>query len=113
MFNKELKAELKALKDLYVQVQDKLDALLEDYDSYLEWRKMADANEASAVKQGKFYIRSSDIALLEKFIQEVNKDPDLAILMTTPEGTTLTLRSHPQISKINKSTNYGKYSEEE
>lgn len=113
MFNKELKEELKVLKNLYIEVQNKLDNLLDDYDGYLEWKKMADANSSSAAKQGKFYIQASDLALLEKFIQEVNKDPDLAVLMTTAEGTTLTLRSHPQQLKSPRSTNYGKYSEEE
>lgn len=113
MLFKELREEIKTLKELYVTTNNKLDELTEDYENYLEWKKMADANSSSAAKQGKFYIRSSDIALLEKFIQEVNKDPDLAVLMTTAEGTTLTLRSYPQSNKVTKSINYNKYSEEE
>ena len=70
--------------------------LQEDYKEYLEWKRMRDANEKAAATMGHFYISADDTAMLERLIQEVNKDPDLAILMTTAQGTTLTLRSHPQ-----------------
>ena len=89
MFDKELKREIKEIKGV-------LSNMISDWDDYLEWKKMRDANRMSAEKQGHFYITADDTALLEKLIQETNKDPDLAVLLTTAQGTTLTLRSHPQ-----------------
>ena len=51
--------------------------------------------------------------MLERLIQEVNKDPELAVLLTTAQGTTLTLRSHPQPKQSLNLANYGKFNENE
>ena len=74
---------------------------------------MRDANEEAAANMGHFYITADDSTLLERLIQEVNKDPDLAVLLTTAQGTTLTLRSHPQPKMTSSTINYGKFAEEE
>lgn len=95
MFNKQVKAEIQGLKAILMDQEDRLSKLEEDYDDFLEWKKMRDANAEAAAKQGHFYISADDTALLERFIQEVNRDPDLAILMTTAGGTTVSLRTHP------------------
>ena len=119
MFNTKLKQEVTAIKNVIEEMMteiaefkenyenfliwkntvDEMTAeianLKKDYGDYLEWRKMRDANEETAAKQGHFYISADDTALLERFIQEVNRDPDLAILMTTAGGTTVSLRTHP------------------
>lgn len=113
MFNKELKLEIAAVKNTVEEMMGELAKLQEDYKEYLEWKKMRDANADAAAKMGHFYITADDLAMLEKFIQEVNKDPDLAVLMTTPQGTTLSLRSHPQPKQSIKVTNYNKFNEEE
>ena len=120
MFNKKLKLEVKALteelkstKDEVARLTKVIKELKTDYGSYLEWKKMRDANEDAAAKMGHFYISADDIAMLEKFIQVVNKDPDLAVLMTTAQGTTMSLRSHPQPQVRDSMINYRKYSEEE
>ena len=94
MFNNELKLEVLAIKNTVEEMMGELAKLQEDYKDYLEWKKMRDANEEAAAKMGHFYITADDLAMLEKFIQEVNKDPDLAVLMTTSQGTTMSLRSH-------------------
>ena len=113
MFNKELKLEIAAVKNTVEEMMGELTKLQEDYKEYLEWKKMRDANADAAAKMGHFYITADDLAMLEKFIQEVNRDPDLAVLMTTSQGTTLSLRSHPQPQKSIKVTNYSKFAEEE
>ena len=115
MFNKRTEAEIEMLKSTLEDQEIRLNNLEEDYSDYLEWRKMRDANEKAAATQGHFYINADDIAMLEKFIQEVNKDPDLAVLMTTPQGTTLSLRAHKQPNNNNKSflSLIGKYEDEE
>lgn len=120
MFNKKLKLEVKALQ-LGIEIasaeiaglKGMFNNLQEDYKDYLEWKKMRDANEETAAKLGHFYITADDTALLERLIQEVNKDPDLAVLLTTAQGTTLTLRSHPQPQVRDNFINYKKYAEEE
>ena len=96
MFNKQLKAEIQGLKAILMDQENRLSKLEKDYDDFLEWKKMRDANERAAATMGHFYITADDTAMLEKLIKEVNKDPDLAVLMTTANGTTLTLRTHPQ-----------------
>lgn len=96
MFNKELKAEVQGLKAFLMNQEERLGRLEKDYEAFLEWKKMRDANEEAASKMGHFYISADDVALLERLIMETNKDPDLAVLMTTPQGTTVSLRTHPQ-----------------
>ncbi len=114
MFNNELKLEVLAIKNTVEEMMGELAKLQEDYKDFLEWKKMRDANEKAAATLGHFYITADDTAMLEKLIQEVNKDPDLAVLMTTAQGTTLSLRSHPQPKQKSLSiTNYSKFTEEE
>ena len=113
MFNKDLKLEVIAIKNTVEEMMGELAKLQEDYKDFLEWKKMRDANEKAAATLGHFYISADDTAMLEKLIQEVNKDPDLAVLMTTAQGTTLSLRSHPQPQQSVKITNYNKFNEEE
>jgi len=91
-----LKSEIEAIKRFIEDDEAELAELKEDYAEYIEWRKMRDANEKAAAKMGHFYVSAEDTALLERLIQEVNKDPDLAVLLTTAQGTTLTLRSYPK-----------------
>lgn len=90
-----LKAEVESAEAYILDLEDRIKKLTENYNEYLEWKKMRDANAEAAAKQGHFYISADDTALLERFIQEVNRDPDLAILMTTAGGTTVSLRTHP------------------
>ena len=113
MFNNELKSEVKAIKNTVEEMMIEIASLKEDYNEYLEWRKMRDANEKTAATMGHFYITADDSALLERLIQEVNRDPDLAVLLTTAQGTTLTLRSHPHPQMTSSTINYGKYAEDE
>ncbi len=113
MFNKKLKQEIKALENKVEELNGELVVLKADYKDYLEWCKMRNANEDAAAKMGHFYITADDSALLERLIQECNKDKDLAVLLTTAQGTTLTLRSHPQPQIRNSLVNYKKYVEEE
>ena len=96
MFNSKLRLEVAAIKNTVEEMMTEIAELKKDWDDYLEWRKMRDANEKAAATQGHWYISTKDAALIEKCIQEINKDPDLAVLLTSAEGTTLTLRSHPQ-----------------
>lgn len=111
--NKELKQEIKAIKKTVDELIGELVVLKADYHDYLEWCKMRNANEEAAAKMGHFYITADDSALLERLIQECNKDKDLAVLLTTAQGTTLTLRSHPQPQVKDSLVNYKKYAEEE
>ena len=113
MFNNNLKKEIKAIKNTVEELMKDIAELKKDYNEYLEWKKMRDANEEAAAKLGHFYITADDSALLERLIQEVNKDPDLAVLLTTAQGTTLTLRSHPRPQIKDNFIDYSKYSEEE
>lgn len=113
MFNNELKQEVASIKKKTVKMASEIAELKEDYNDFLEWKKMRDANAEAAAKMGHFYITADDSALLERLIQEVNKDPDLAVLLTTAQGTTLTLRSHPQPQIKDSLINYRKYTEEE
>lgn len=91
-----LKSEIETIKKFIEEDEVELAELKENYDDFLEWKKMRDANEKAAATQGHWYISAKDAALIEKCIQEINKDPDLAVLLTSAEGTTLSLRSHPQ-----------------
>lgn len=95
MFNKELKLEVEAIKNTVEEMMTEIASLKEDYEDYLEWKKMRDANAKEAEKLGHFYIGADNVALLERFIQEINKDPDLAVIMNAPDGTTYSLRTHP------------------
>lgn len=113
MFNDGLKLEVLAIKKTVEEMMTEMAKFKENYDEYLEWKKMRDANEETAAKIGHFYITADDSALLERLIQEVNKDPDLAVLLTTAQGTTLSLRSHPQPQIKDSLINYKKYSEGE
>lgn len=113
MFNTELKQEVASIKKKAAKMAAEISELKEDYNDFLEWKKMRDANAEAAAKMGHFYITADDSALLERLIQEVNKDPDLAVLLTTAQGTTLTLRSHPQPQVKDSLINYRKYTEEE
>ena len=108
-----LKSEIETIKKFIEDDEAELAELKENYAEFLEWKKMKTANEEAAAKMGHFYISADDVAMLEKFIQVVNKDPDLAVLMTTPQGTTMSLRSHPQPKQSIKVTNYNKFNEEE
>lgn len=110
---KELEISFKALQQIVKRLTADNAKFKAGWDEYLEWRKMRDANEETAAKLGHFYITADDTALLERLIQEVNKDPDLAVLLTTAQGTTLTLRSHPQPQVKDNFINYKKYAEEE
>lgn len=110
---KKLEAELKALQFIVAELTADNVKFNTDWDEYLEWKKMRDANEETAAKIGHFYITADDSALLERLIQKVNKDPDLAVLLTTAQGTTLTLRSHPQPQVRDNFINYKKFAEEE
>jgi len=115
MFNKKTEAEIEMLKSTLEDQEIRLNNLEEDYSEFLEWKKMRDANAEAAAKQGHFYISADDTALLERFIQEINRDPDLAVLMTTAGGTTVSLRTHPHPN--NSDTSFlnliGKYEGEE
>lgn len=115
--NKRLKELLLEVKELQLKVK-KLTAdnakLKENYYDYLEWKKMRDANEETAAKMGHWYISANDAALIEKCIQEINRDEDLCALLTSAEGTTLSLRVHRQPNAKNASflNLIGKYNEE-
>lgn len=113
MFNDGLKLEVLAIKKTVEEMMTEMAKFKEDYDEYLEWKKMRDANEETAAKLGHFYITADDSALLERLIQEVNKDPDLAVLLTTAQGTTLSLRSHPQPQIKDSLVNYKRFAEGE
>lgn len=120
MFNKKLRLEVKAITEELKHTKDGLNRLtrlvkeiMVDWDEYLEWKKMRGANEEAAAKMGHFYITADDSALLERLIQEVNKDKDLAVLLTTAQGTTLSLRSHPQPQVKDNFINYKKFAEGE
>jgi hypothetical protein len=110
---RELECSHKALQQIVKRLTADNAKFRADWDEYIEWKKMRDANAETAAKIGHFYITADDSALLERLIQEVNKDPDLAVLLTTAQGTTLTLRSHPQPQVRDSLVNYSKYSEEE
>lgn len=111
--NKQLKLEITAVKSTIEEMMAEIAEFKENYEQFLEWKKMRNANEEAAAKMGHFYITAEDSALLERLIQECNKDPDLAVLLTTAQGTTLTLRSHPQHKAASSTINYGKFAEEE
>lgn len=93
---KELKQEIKAVKNTVEELMTEIASLKEDYNDYLEWKKMRDANEEAAAKMGHWYITAEDAALIEKCIQEINKNEDLCALLTSANGTTLSLRVHKQ-----------------
>jgi len=95
MFNNELKLEVLSIKQTVEGLMKEVEELKADYHDYLEWKKMRDANRETAATMGHFYITADDTALLEKLIQECNKDENLAVLLTTAQGTTLSLRSYP------------------
>lgn len=111
MFDKDVKLRLVNVEDFLSLLDSKFTRLEKDWDEFIEWKKMRDANKEAAAKQGHFYISADDVALLEKLIQEVNNDPDLAVIMTTAQGTTLTLRTHPQ-PKLNVFTQFNGLGEE-
>lgn len=113
MFNNELKQEVKAIKNTIEEMMAEIAEFKENYEDFLEWKKMSSANEEAAAKMGHFYITANDTALLERLIQECNKDKDLAVLLTTAQGSTLTLRSHPQPQVKDNLINYSKFSEDE
>lgn len=96
MFNNELKLEVLGIKQTVEELMKEIADLKKDYNDYLEWKKQRDANAQAAAKMGHFYVSADDTALLERLIQECNQDPDLAVLLTTAQGTTLTLRSYPK-----------------
>lgn len=99
---KQLQAELESAKALVLEQESRLNELeirVKELESpeYYEWKSMAIANKEKAGKVGHFYLNSkTDTLLLEQIISEINKDPDLCALLTTSDGTTLSLRVHPQ-----------------
>lgn len=99
MFGTEkLKLEIKTLQALYLELEDKYNKLREIVNSqeWLDsWHQYL-ANREVANESMQFQLTSkTDTQLLEKVIQECNKDPDLAVILRTADGTTLTLRSYP------------------
>lgn len=110
---KQLKLEIEAVKSTVEGLMSEIASLKEDYDDFLEWKKMRDANEAAAAKMGHWYVSATDAALIEKCIQEINKQEDLCALLTNSQGSTLSLRVHPQPKLNSSSVNYGRYAEEE
>lgn len=94
MFNKKELASLRA----YIEIMEKrLSALEEDWEEYSDWKKMKDANENAARKEGYFFLNSkADTVLLEKVISEINANEDLTALFRTSDGATLSLRVHKQ-----------------
>ena len=104
MFKKEIKTEINALKLWLSELETKVNELLSP--EYFEWKSMAAANKDTAAKQGHFYLNSkTDTQLLEQIISEINTNEDLCALLTTSDGTTLSLRVHPQPKNIqNKSS---------
>ena len=111
---KKLEAELKALQLIVERLTADNAKFEADWDEYTEWKKMRDANEETAAKLGHWYISANDAALIEKCIKEINKDEDLCALLTSAEGTTLSLRVHRQPNAKNASflNLIGKYNEE-
>lgn len=114
MFDNKLKLEIKALQKKVEKMTVEIAKFKVDWDEYTEWKKMRDANEKAAAKMGHWYISANDAALIEKCIQEINKDEDLCALLTSAEGTTLSLRVHRQPNSNNASflNLIGKYNEE-
>lgn len=112
--NKELKLEIKALQKKVEKMSAEIAKFKADWDEYLEWKKQSTANEQAAAKMGHWYISANDAALIEKCIQEINKDEDLCALLTSAEGTTLSLRVHrqPNINNASFLNLIGKYNEE-
>jgi uncharacterized protein YukE len=115
-----IKEELAGIKAYILDLQNQIDEIkstLKELNSaeYYDWKSMALANEKSAAQQGHWYLNSkTDAALLEQIISEINKNEDLCALLTTSDGTTVSLRVHPQPKSLgNKSTNYNKFSEDE
>lgn len=104
MFNnkyKQLKSEIESLKTFVVDLDERLTRLEDPH--YFDWKSMALANEESAAKQGHWYLNSrTDTQLLEQIISEINKNEDLCALLTTSDGTTLSLRVHPQPNNYKK-----------
>lgn len=102
MFGKLLKAEIAGLKAYIIDLESRLQNIennVKELQSpeYYEWKSMALANKESAAKQGHWYLNSrTDTQLLEQIISEINNNEDLCALLTTSDGTTLSLRVHPQ-----------------
>lgn len=99
---KELKSENEALKVMLLEQNGKINTLEAEMkemltDEYFEWKSQYEANKKTAGKQGYFFLNSkADTILLEKVISEINNNEDLTALFRTADGTTLSLRVHPQ-----------------
>lgn len=104
MFGNKIKLELKTLQTMYLDLEEKYNKLQETINSqeWLDTWHQYLANKEVAEKSMQFQLTSqTDTQLIEKVIQECNKDPDLAVILRTADGTTLTLRSYP-VSLNNK-----------
>lgn len=95
---KKLELEIKALQAAYCELEEKYNKLQETINSqeWLDLWHQYTANKDVANNSQQFQLISkADTVLLEKIIQTVNKDPTLAVLLRTADGSTLTLRSYP------------------
>lgn len=112
MFKKEIKTEINALKLWLSELETKVNELLSP--EYFEWKSMAAANKEAAAKQGHWYLNSkTDTQLLEQIISEINANEDLCALLTTSDGTTLSLRVHPQPKSIHSRSSLMNFNGEE
>lgn len=85
------------LNETILSLESRISAL--ENSGFAEWKAKQEANADLAAKEGYFYLTSeADTILLERLIQEVNKDPDLAVMIRTSDGATLTLRSYPVVN---------------
>lgn len=121
---KQVKAEIEGIKAYVLALEERVETqakLIKAQDKkikelldpkFYEWKTMSIANEKSAAKQGHWYLNSkTDTQLLEQIISEINKNEDLCALLTTSDGTTLSLRVHSQPKETNRT--YMNFSGEE
>lgn len=115
-WKRDIKKEIETLQEAYCDLETKYNELLETVNSqeWLDsWHQYL-ANREVAGKSMQFQLTSkTDVQLLERIIQQCNTDPDLAAMLRTADGTTLTLRTYPVElnNKIRSSMN--KFAEDE
>lgn len=95
---KRLELEIKTLQAMYCELEGKYNKLQETINSQ-EWldlwhQYLANKDTAGASMQFQL-ISKADVLLLEKVIQECNKNEDLAAMLRTSDGQVLTLRTYP------------------